>query len=103
MQWPRSSLWRHANFLKLWTGQTFSLFGTSITELALPLTAILLLDATAPQMGVLRAAEYLPFLLAGPFVGVWVDRRRRRPLLITAWGWAQPWSARCCLSVRVRY
>jgi MFS family permease len=77
-------LWRHPDFLRLWAGQTVSLFGSAVTEIALPLTAIALLGASAAEMGVLRAVEYLPFLLAGPFVGVWVDRRRRRPLLVAA-------------------
>jgi MFS family permease len=75
-------LWRHADFLKLWAGQTISLFGSQITFLALPLTAILLLNATPAQMGILSAVRALPALLIGLFVGVWVDRRRRRSILI---------------------
>ena len=50
-------LWRHPEFLKLWAGQTVSLFGTQITALALPLTAVLTLGASAGQMGLLRAAQ----------------------------------------------
>ena len=61
-----------------------SLIGSSVTGLALPLTAVLVLNATPAQMGVVRAAEYLPFLLLGLFAGVWVDRLRRRPILILA-------------------
>ncbi len=79
-----SGLWNHPDFLKLWAGQTVSLLGSSVTGLALPLTAVLLLDATPAQMGAVRAAQYLPFLLLGLFAGVWVDRLRRRPILILA-------------------
>jgi MFS family permease len=75
-------LWRNANFLKLWAGQTVSLFGSQVTALALPLAAILTLHATPAQVGILRAAEFAPFLLITLFAGVWVDRRRRRPILI---------------------
>ncbi len=75
-------LWRHADFVKLWVGQTISLLGSQITFLALPLTAVLILEATPSQMGFLAAAEAIPSLLVGLFVGVWVDRYRRRPILI---------------------
>ncbi len=82
MRW--TGLWRHADFMKLWLGQTISLFGSQVKFLALPLTAILILDATPAQMGILSAIESLPAICFGLFVGVWVDRRRRRPLLIAA-------------------
>lgn len=75
-------LWRHANFLRLWTGQTISQFGSQITLLALPLAAALTLHATPAEMGILSAAETAPFLLVGLFAGVWVDRLRRRPILL---------------------
>ncbi|MCA1724064.1 MAG: MFS transporter, partial [Thermomicrobia bacterium] len=78
------SLWRHADFLKLWAGQTISQFGSQITVLALPLTAALTLHASAANMGFLAAASTAPFLLCGLFAGVWVDRLRRRPILIIA-------------------
>jgi MFS family permease len=79
-----NGLWRDANFMKLWAGQAISLFGSQITFLALPLTAVLVLDATPAQMGILMAIEALPSLLIGLFVGVWVDHNRRRPILIVA-------------------
>ena len=78
------SLWRQPDFLKLWTGQTISLFGTQVTFLALPLTAILMLGASPAQMGLLAAAQTVPWLLAGLLAGVVVDRVRRRPLMIAA-------------------
>jgi MFS family permease len=80
---PRpTGLSRHPDFLKFWAGQTISLFGSNITYLALPLTAILLLDATPGQMGILTALEFAPFLLFGLLAGAWVDRLPRRPILI---------------------
>lgn len=78
------SLWRHPDFLKLWAGQSVSLFGSLLTQFALPLLAALLLGAGAGQMALLAAAEVAPGLLLGFFAGVWVDRLRRRPLLIAA-------------------
>src|SRR5262249_50974574 len=82
-RWPRfGGLWRHPGFLKLWTAQTVSVFGSQVTALALPLTAALVLNATPAQMGALNAIEFAPFLLVGLFAGVWVDRLPRRPILI---------------------
>lgn len=80
----REGLWHNPNFLKLWLGSTISLFGSQVTFLALPFTAALILHANATQMGILAAANTIPFLLVGLFAGVWVDRMRRRPLLIIA-------------------
>lgn len=81
--WLRpTGLWRHTGFSLLWTATTVSRFGSEVTVLALPLTAALLLDASPAQMGFLLAASTAPFLLFGLFVGVWVDRSRRLPLLI---------------------
>ncbi|MFN8374073.1 MAG: MFS transporter [Anaerolineae bacterium] len=78
-----SSLWRDPDFIKLWVGQTVSEVGSHITGTGLPLIA-LLLAATPEQMGLLSALVALPVLLFGLFAGVWVDRLRRRPLMITA-------------------
>jgi MFS family permease len=77
-------LWRHPEFLKLWTGQTISQFGTQISQLAIPLTAALVLTASPAEMGFLTAVEFAPFLLLSLFAGVWVDRMQRRPILIVA-------------------
>jgi MFS family permease len=79
-----TSLTRNPEFVKLWVGQTISVFGSEITNLALPLTAVLILQATPGQMGVLGAMGMLPFLLVGLFAGVWADRMRRRPILMMA-------------------
>ncbi|MDP9365528.1 MAG: MFS transporter [Chloroflexota bacterium] len=75
-------LWRDADFLKLWAALSVSLMGTQVTALALPLIAALTLDASPLQMGVLAAAGQVPFVLVSLPAGVWVDRVRRRPLLI---------------------
>jgi len=75
------SLWRQPDFLKLWAGQTISLVGSLITQLALGLTAAVLLGASPIEMGVLGLVQSVPFLLFGLPAGVWVDRMRRRPLL----------------------
>ena len=77
-----TGLWRHPDFLKLWAGQTISVFGSQITALALPLTAVLTLQATPAQMGILRATHSASAVLAGLFAGVLADRIRRRPILI---------------------
>jgi len=79
-----TGLWQHTDFVKLWASRTISLFGSTITFLALPLTAVLVLDTTPAQMGLLTAAGAIPSLLVGLFVGVWVDHHRRRPILIAA-------------------
>jgi MFS family permease len=71
-------------FRTLWVGQTLSLFGSQITLLALPLSAILVLDATPLEMGLLSAVEYAPFLFLTLFAGAWIDRVRRRPVMIAA-------------------
>jgi len=80
--WPRGGLWRHADFLKLWSAETISVFGSQIGQLALPLVAILVLDASAFEVALLGTIAFLPFILFTLPAGVWVDRLRRRPILI---------------------
>lgn len=77
-----SSLWRQPDFLRLWVSQTISAIGSQVTFLALPLTAVLTVDATPGEMGVLTAMSSLPPLVFGLHAGVAVDRRNRRPLII---------------------
>jgi MFS family permease len=79
-----SGLWRHPDFMKLWAGQTISVFGSLITTFALPVVAILTLHASPLQITLLSAAEYAPGLVVSFFAGAWVDRLRRRPILIAA-------------------
>src|SRR6266851_4825588 len=84
MVWHRRGLWRDPEFPKLWAGETISLVGSQVTLLALPLTASILLQASPFQMGVLGASQTIPFLLFGLVAGVWVDRLRRRPIMLVA-------------------
>lgn len=77
-------LWRHPDFLKFWCGQTISLLGSQVSTLALGLTAAVLLQATAVEMGILGMLQSVPFLLFGLPAGVWADRVRRRPMLIAS-------------------
>lgn len=75
---------RDPDFRRFWLGETVSLVGSQVTTLALPLTAILVLDAGPAEIGILAAASFVPFLLFGLPAGAWIDRRRRRPVLIAA-------------------
>jgi MFS family permease len=79
---PRQSLWRTPDFLKLWTGETVSLLGSQVSLLAIPLAAISILHASNFEVGLLSTMETVPFLLVGLPAGVWVDRWRKRPVLI---------------------
>ena len=76
------SLWRHSDFLKLWTGQTISRLGSVVTRTALPLVALLVLGAGPREMAYLVISSSLGVLLVGLVAGAWVDRLRRRPILI---------------------
>ena len=80
--WPTGGLWRHRDFVKLWSAETVSQFGTQFTVLALPLAAIDVLHASAFEVAALTTVEFLPFLLVSLPAGVWVDRLPRRPILI---------------------
>ena len=70
--------------MKLWTGQTVSELGSRITRDGLPLAAVITRHATPFQMGVLRALGGAAVLLLGLYAGLWVDRLRRRPILVAA-------------------
>lgn len=77
-------LWRHPDFLKLWAGQSVSVFGTLITKVALPIVAVLALHATPAQVALIYAAQVAPTLIFALAAGALADRVRRRPLLIAA-------------------
>lgn len=81
---PRGALWHHRDFRRLWAAQTTSLFGSEITALALPLVAILVLDASTFEVALLAVVDWLPFFLFSLPAGVWIDRLPRRPILIVA-------------------
>ena len=76
------SLLRHRDFRHLWAAETVSQLGSQVTLLALPVVAVTLLDATPLQMGVLSALETAAFLLIGLPAGAWVDRWRRKRVLV---------------------
>jgi MFS family permease len=79
-----ASLWRHTDFMKLWTGQTISRLGSVVTRTAVPLVALLVLGAGPAEMAIVIVSQSMAVLLVGLFAGAWVDRLRRRPLMIAA-------------------
>jgi MFS family permease len=82
--WPQGGLWRHPDFLRLWSAETVSQFGSQISAVALPLTAVLALHATAFQVAALSTVDFAPFLFFTLPAGVWVDRLPRRPIMVIA-------------------
>jgi MFS family permease len=80
--WPAGGLWRHPDFLKLWSAHTISQFGSQVDDLAIGFVAIVALDASAFEVAVVGVLNFLPFILFTLPAGVWVDRLRRRPFLI---------------------
>jgi len=85
---PRGGLLRHPNFLKLWLAETVSVFGSQISGLAIPVVAVLLLHVSAIEVALLGTIEFLPFILFTLPAGAWVDRLRRRPIMIIG-TWAE--------------
>jgi MFS family permease len=82
MRRPTGGLWSHPDFLKLWTGQSISEFGSQISQLAIPWLAAVGLHASPLQFSLLGVLGFLPFILFALPAGVWVDRLRRRQILI---------------------
>jgi MFS family permease len=81
---PGRSLWRHRDFRQLWAAETVSQLGSQVTMLALPVLAVTLLAATPLELGVLTALETVAFLLVGLPAGAWVDRWRRKRVLVVS-------------------
>lgn len=79
-----SPLWRNQAFVRVWAAATISIFGSLITRLALPFVAILVLGAGAFEVALVRSIDLLAALLFGLVVGAWVDRLRRRPVMVWA-------------------
>jgi len=79
---PRGGLLRHPDFLKLWTAETVSVFGSQISALAIPVVAVIILHAPPLEVALLGTIEFLPFMLFTLPAGAWVDRLRRRPIMI---------------------
>lgn len=81
---PRASLWSNPSFRRIWTAATVSIFGSLITRMALPFVAILVLSANSFDVALIRAMDLMAGLSIGLVAGAWVDRLRRRPVLIWA-------------------
>src|SRR5262249_31548091 len=81
---PVSLLRRHRDFRRLWTGETISVFGSRMGDVAVSFAAVIAMGATPVQMGLLAVVRLVPKLLFSLFAGVWADRLRRRPLMIGA-------------------
>jgi len=80
----RGGLFGHRDFRRLWGGESVSELGSQVSVLAIPLVAVRTLHATTFQIGALTAASTAAFLIVGLPAGVWVDRLRRRPIMIAA-------------------
>jgi MFS family permease len=78
------SLWRDGNFLTLWSGQALAQLGSQVAELAIPVLAVLLLGASELEVGFLSAAGVAAFLVVGLPAGAWIDRMRKRRVMIWA-------------------
>ncbi|MGW1378470.1 MFS transporter [Streptomyces sp. NPDC002446] len=75
---------RHRDFRLLWCGETAGKFGTAVTGVTMPLIAVSALHASTFEVGLLSAATWAPWLIIGLPAGVWVDRLRRRPIMVAA-------------------
>jgi MFS family permease len=80
----RRSIWASRDFVRLWWASSVSLFGSFVTRTALPFAAILVLGAGPLEIAILRALQLVAGLIVGLFAGAWVDRLRRRPIMIAA-------------------
>jgi MFS family permease len=78
------SIWRNGAFVRVWLAGTVSYVGSFVTRTALPLAAILVLGAGPLEISALRSLEFAGWLLVGLVAGAWVDRLRRRPVMIVA-------------------
>lgn len=81
---PGAPLRHNSAFVRLWSAATVSVFGSFATRMAIPLTAILVLHAGPVDVAILRSFELVAALLFGFVAGAWVDRLRRRPVMIWA-------------------
>jgi MFS family permease len=98
-------LWRR-DFRWFWFGETTSKIGSSMTVVAMPLVAVLVLNASTFTVGLLQASAWLPWLLFGLPAGAWIDRLAKRPVMLicdAAHLFCSPasprppgWGANCC-------
>src|SRR3954447_11975898 len=82
MRRPTGALWSHPDFIKLWTGQSISELGSQVSQLAIPWLGAVDLHASPLAFSLLGVLGFLPFILFALPAGVWVDRLRRRQILI---------------------
>ena len=78
----RRSLWRHVDYMKIWLAATVSLMGSQVSQLAIPFIATILLKSSPLEVALLGAVEMAPFILFALPAGAWLDRVRRRPVLV---------------------
>ena len=78
----QGGLWRHGDFMRLWSAQAISAFGSRISRTALPIVALLTVDATPAQIGFLSALAVAPGILVGLLLGGRIDRSAKRPMLV---------------------
>lgn len=78
----RPSLWHHADYVKIWSAATVSLMGSQVSQLAIPIIAAVVLYSSPLEVALLGAVEMAPFILFALPAGAWLDRVRRRPVLI---------------------
>jgi MFS family permease len=81
---PTPALWRNGAFVRVWSAATISIFGSLVTRIALPFVAIVSLHADAVGVALVRSMELIAGLAVGLVAGAWVDRLRRRPVMIWA-------------------
>ena len=79
---PRPSVFHHPNYRKLWTAATVSLFGTQVSQIAIPFIAAVVLHASPGEVGLLTTIDFLPFILFTLPAGVWVDRFPKKRILV---------------------
>ena len=83
MALARLGLLRQRDYLRYWSASTISLFGTQVTQIAIPVIAVVVLKVSPFEVGLLATIEFLPWILFTLPAGVWVDRMLRRRILVT--------------------
>lgn len=82
--WLRAASWGNGDFNHVWAAHTISQFGTQVSLLALPIAAIRVLHVSAFDVALLGVVQFLPFVFLSLPAGVWIDRMRRKPVLVAA-------------------
>lgn len=84
MNWSPSGVWANGDYRRFWAATGTSQLGNQISTLVMPLIAATVLDASAFEVGALAAAGKAPVIVVGLFAGAWLDRRKRKPVMIAA-------------------